>query len=238
VTRPARPGRDESPDRLGRSPQARQALPREFIDGHRRRRVVIALAQLLHEGAAPDLPVWEIVKAARMSRNTFYELFAGKVECLRFAREEARRQLFDPALAALDNGAASWLERLGAALGELLGAVAAEPLLAELCLVHSPSLPGEPDALGGSDGLKETVAMMGGGREAGRELRGADYREPPAESEELIAGAILATIALRIRHGELEDLSALRRDLVGLAAGPFVGFKQAGRYGRGLSAVR
>jgi AcrR family transcriptional regulator len=216
---------------------ATQPLDRDFplrvIREDERRRITKAVAESAREHGA-DLTASQVIAAAPMPRNRFYLLFRNKDDCVKLACEEAAKRILDPVKATLEVPR-PWLDRMGGAVEAFLATAAEEPLLAELCLVHAI-------AIGGGDSCHELatetlVATIRGGREAGREARGPAYRDPPPQIEELLAGGIIAVVALRLRRGEVAGLASLRGELVTLVVTPFFGLEEAGRFGHSLEAV-
>lgn len=179
-------------------------ISREVLEGYRRQRVVVALAELTHEGGVADLTTTRIIGRARMARNTFYELFDGKAECMEFACRRAGEGLVGPMEEACEE-AGSWRDRLDRTIGALLRTAAAEPLLAELCLIHSPAVEANGTAPSSQRPVEALVAAMAGACEA------------PSEREELVASAVVSVVASRIRRGEAEGLSGLHGELNRLA---------------------
>lgn len=211
-------------------------LPKEFIDVHKRQRVVEAIAKLAHEHSGTDLTAAQIIAAARMSRRTFCELFEGKDDSERFACQEAARHIFDPVRKTVESPL-PWLERLGEGLNTFLTTATDEPLLAELCLVHAIKIDGGGTGSCRNLSIETLVAVIQGGREAGRQARGTAYNEPPPQTEELLANGVISVVAMQIKRGEVMNLPSLRGELVILVAIPFFGPGEAGRYGRSLEAA-
>jgi AcrR family transcriptional regulator len=108
-------------------PRGRHGLKPEYVADHQRRRLAVAVAELAHESGMAGLTVTSIVDRARVSRKTFYDFFENRDACADYAAELA----VDHLLAA------------GEDFEGLLGAVAAEPDLAELALIHAPAFGGE-----------------------------------------------------------------------------------------------
>jgi AcrR family transcriptional regulator len=214
----------------------RHPLPQEFLDRHKRERVLAAITELAHERGAGELTTTQIVAWAKISRTTLYEIFDGKAGYLEFACEEARRHLVDP-IEAAGEAPGPWVERIDGAVGGFLKAAAERPLLAELGLIHSAGMRSGSE-LPCHQAVVEALARVAeGGREAGRQLAGSGaYREPQPKVGELVACAIVSVVALRVRDGSAE-LPGLREELVGVATRPFLGAGAAGRYGRRLAAA-
>lgn len=173
-------------------------LSQEIIDGYRRERVTVAVAQVAHDLGFHKLTAAAIIKQAQMSRNTFYDLFSGSREGVEHAFRNAHLQLFEPVRTAGEEPQ-PWLDRVSCCLDALFATTAKEPLLAELSLVHSHGVGSE--AGGYQAGLEAMAAALGGNREVG----------------EFLAGAILWRTAIQVRRGEVATLPALRPELLALA---------------------
>lgn len=114
-----------------------------------------------------------------------------------------------------DAAAAGWPQRIGAAIEGLLGAVEADPGLAELCLVHGHAVEGGP--LPFDPALVQTLAGVM------RAERGRDPEPGPGLcTEELVAYGILGVIAERLRRGEAGSLRGLAGELSQLAGLPLM----------------
>jgi AcrR family transcriptional regulator len=212
----------------------RHQLPREFIDRHKRKRILAAVCELAHEHGAGDLTTTLIAKRAKVTRPILYELFGDKAGCLKFACEEARRHLVDRVEAA-GEAPGPWLERMDGAIGGLLEAAAEQPLLAELGLVHAAGMRNRSGPTCTQAVIEALVWVARGGREAGRQSAGGlPYREPQSQAEELVACAIVSVLALRVRERAAE-LPGLRQELVEMATRPFLEagrWRSSGRQGR------
>lgn len=110
-----------------RLPRGRHGLNPEYVADHQRRRLAVALAELAHECGMGGVTVTSIVDRAHVSRKTFYDFFENRDACADYAAELAADYL----IAASED------------IETLLSAVAAEPNLAELALIHAPAFGGE-----------------------------------------------------------------------------------------------
>ncbi len=208
------------PQSLSQAPNGEQRLPQDVMEHHQRQRVIETVAELVHaKGIEPN--GGEITDAAKMSRTTFYKLFGSKRGCIDSACLAATELLVEPVRAA-ERLPEAWLGCLDAGLGGLLERAEAEPLMAELCLVHSPRLLGAPLAAGPAAVRSALVALLGGGREAGRASCGAGYNEPAAGAEVFVAAGIIAMLEHCLRDGGVEASAERRAELVKLATEQFV----------------
>ena len=157
-------------------------------------------------------------------------------EGLRFSFRLAHERIFGPVEEA-GAGAEPWLERLATTLDAFFAAIAAEPLLAELCLLHSLGTHTGGEAFDRQAGTDVIATAIGGGRAAGREALGGDYLDPPSEVELFLAGAIVSVAVRRIRQEEIASLPAHRDELIRLVATPFLGLEGSRRIGRAPEAA-
>jgi AcrR family transcriptional regulator len=200
-------------------PPGRNLLPPEYVDSYQRRRMVVAVAELAHEEGLAGVTVTGLSARARISRKTFYDYFANREECVDYASKEATAYIFEPIDVATKQEQ-SVDEQLAAGVGALLEAVAGEPNLAELALIHAP-------ALGGKRGRHfQEVAVEGITHLVGIAGKGGDG---DARTAETIASAIIGVVACQLRRGEAERIGELAEELVRLARLAAVGVESQGR---------
>ncbi len=173
-------------------------MSQEFIDARKRERLARGVAEGAHEYGLPRVTTDTIVNRARIARNALYELFESRGACVEFACETATMRLTTP-LAAVAAADGSRRERAERTVDALIDAVSAEPLMAELCLVHSPG-----SAAPGAHAFREAVI------ETTREALGGD------RMAELAAGAIVTLVEMQLARGAAADLGDLREGLIGM----------------------
>ena len=125
----------------------RPGISREFIESNRRKDFVLAAAEIAHEFGVQAVTVSLLCRMARRARNSFYDQFDNVNDCLRYGIDEAFERFFAP-LRDTATEEDEWLLGIHRAISGLYSATAAEPLLAELILVHSfgvPTKPGDAD---------------------------------------------------------------------------------------------
>src|SRR5882724_2966928 len=69
-------------------------LSQDFIAQHQRERIFRGLAEVVAERGYPAVTVTDIVKRAKVARNTFYSNFSSKQDCFLGAFDLAADQLF------------------------------------------------------------------------------------------------------------------------------------------------
>jgi AcrR family transcriptional regulator len=151
-----------------RLPRGRHGLEPEYVADYQRRRLAVTVAELAHERGMAGVTVSAIVDRARVSRKTFYDFFENCDACADHAAEVA----------------ADYLSAAGEDAEALLAAVAAEPNLAELALIHAPAFGGERGRRF-QDRAIETVSRA----------FGSPLDAPRAPGSEPIASAISGLIA-------------------------------------------
>jgi AcrR family transcriptional regulator len=102
-----------------------------------RRRLILALTEILAEGGLDGAGVGRICTRASVSRRTFYDMFADREACLLAAFDLAVEQ-FAQAVTPAFRGEGRWHERIRESLWLLLDRFEQEPLLAWLCVVEAP----------------------------------------------------------------------------------------------------
>jgi AcrR family transcriptional regulator len=205
-------------------PPRRPQISREFLEKHRRRRYVEAAAELLHEFGRQGPSVANIVRMAGTARNSFYEVFASGEDCIAYGIGVAVEELF----ATLDaqDGKGEWPAELRESISGFYGAVAADPVLAELFLIHSAASRLDH----GRTSARAGAARFGDLRRRGRaeaEIRGG--RPLPASAEEYFSRAIVSLAARRVRAPEVEALSHESGPMAALVVGFYLGSEQPSR---------
>lgn len=205
-----------------RTPPGRHPLPRDFIVQHQRARIIAALAEETAEKGYRAVTVTDIVRRARIARNTFYENFYSKEDCFLAAYElaanEALRRVID-ASSKFD----SWPARVNAGLAAFLQYVSSEPALARTCIVEALSAgPAAVDRYERS--IQSFVPLLRMGR-----TMSPKGDELPATFEETIVGGVFWILYQRIIMGQVEEIEALLPELVEFSLTPYVGAKAAKR---------
>lgn len=166
-----------------------------------RERILQAMVETVGERGYAETNVQELLGRARVSRKTFYELFATKDDCLFAIYDDAARCMRDLVRHAYERGVTPQ-ERLDAALDILLEWVDAEPDLARLCMLEVPT-----SGVAGQRRLTATLSWLGSVM--------ADVLgdlDVPAALPELLVGGIHQAIVHRLVN-DVGDVPALAGDL-------------------------
>ncbi|MGH2912210.1 MAG: TetR/AcrR family transcriptional regulator [Solirubrobacteraceae bacterium] len=187
-----------------------------------RSRLLAATIRAVDELGSRNLSVSEITRHARVSRRTFYELFADREACLLAALEGAVESV-EKELAALDLNGLGWCERVRTGLWGILSFFDREPALARACVVES--LRGGTQILQARERvLTRLVAVVDEGR--GENSRLKESTDVTAEG---VVGAALAILYTRLLRQDGERLSGLSGELMGMIVLPYLGPEAARR---------
>lgn len=191
-------------------------LSREQVIQIQRSRLLVAAAGAVEELGYTNVTVAHITRRARVSRRTFYELFANREECLVALAESIVEDIrLEIAVAALEG--LPWRERVRGALWVTLAFLDREPALARVCVVQS--LRGGQGMLERREGVLRDLASA---LDAGR-LEGTRGRECPPLTAEGLVGAALTIVHARLARGEREPLTELLGELMGMIVLPYLG---------------
>jgi AcrR family transcriptional regulator len=199
----------------------RHGLSREAVARNQRERIMLAVAEAAAAGGYVAMTVEDVIGRAGVSRRTFYEHFpAGKHEAFLRAYDDAIARAMAAVRLASD-AAITLRDRVADSLAAFLAFVAAEPALAEMCIVEV--LAAGPEAIARRDqALARFVALI-------EELAGALPEEdrPPPLTARLIAGGVYEVLSSRILRGEAAAAPALLPELLYSALLPYFGYEIA-----------
>jgi len=184
-----------------RRPPVRPQISKKFIEEHRRRRYVAATAEILHEFGRAGLTTTNVVRLAGGARGSFYQAFAGVEDCIAYGVRIAEEELF--AALDADTGGKAWLTEVREAIDSFFQVVAADPILAELFLIHSAVARTDPGRRAFRAGGERFVPLLRRGRLEAE----ATGRRPPSDLiEECLSRAIVGLAARRVRGPEVVTL--------------------------------
>jgi AcrR family transcriptional regulator len=187
-------------------------LPREFVAGHKKRRIMDAIAELTAERGYEATKIGDIVRRAGVARKTLYDNFEGKEEVFLVAFdaavEEAIRRV-EESCATVEGG---WEERLQAGLDAFLRYVAEQPALARMCMIEA--LSATPAAtVRHEDAMQRFVELT---------RRIAPHGEGlPATIDETLVGGVAWIVYQQIRRDEAEKAEDLLPELSEFMLAPF-----------------
>jgi AcrR family transcriptional regulator len=168
-----------------------------------RERALVAMAGAVADHGYADTTVEDVVRRARMSRRTFYDLFRNREECFLAAYDAVRDGAMMQLASAHAGTPSRWPAHVERALTAVLEYFAARPEFARLFVVEALAA--------GSPGLERHERTM---REFAAHLAGSQARAAsPTLSYEATVGAVHRVIHARIVDGRAGELPALAPEL-------------------------
>jgi AcrR family transcriptional regulator len=190
---------------LAHHPDVGSAL-RPATDAQRARLLDAMLRTVAEQGYAAA-SVTDVVRAAGVSRSTFYELFTSKEACFLDAYRAGVDVLVERVRAAVREAAHDWRAQLRAGIRAYLETLAAEPVFtrAYLLEIHAAG----PAALEiRADALRRFAERY---RASSEQARAAEpgLPAPPPDALLVLCAGTEQLLAERAREGRLDDLSEL-----------------------------
>ncbi len=198
------------------------SVPREQLVEIQRSRLLAAAVVAVDELGYADTTVSDVTSRARVSRRTFYELFANREECLAAVLEDVVA-LIEGDVAGEGLEGLVWRERVRGGLWAILSFLDREPALARVCVVQA--LRGGAEVLGRRE---EILARLAAVVDEGR-VEGARGGGCSALTAEGVVGAAFAIVYARLLRGEREPLTGLLGELMGMIVLPYLGAAAARR---------
>jgi AcrR family transcriptional regulator/DNA-binding MarR family transcriptional regulator len=187
-----------------------------------RLRIVLAMAGVVCDQGLEYTRVTDVVRRARVSRRTFYDLFEDRNDAFLATFEEGVRRAQNRVVPAFE-AERVWTDRVRAGLTALLGFFEEEPQLARLCVVYS--LAAGPVVL-----ERRTDVLRGIARIVDTQARSAQKGPgPPALTVEGVVGGVLAILHARLSEQNPGRLLDLAGPLMGMIVLPYAGRAAAGR---------
>jgi AcrR family transcriptional regulator len=211
----------DSPEdlRRWRLPRGRHGLPRELVERSQRERLLAAVVKVTVAKGYEATTVGDILGEAGVGRESFYELFDDKLDCMLAAHKLLIDDLEERVRAAyIDDD--PWPERMRRALEATLDWFAADPDAAHFTLVELSTV-GPAFRPRFQAEYARAIALL-------EEGRSADAPEPAlAQAYSLAVGTILARIYEEVVLERAAELPRLLPDLTYELLVPFVGEEQA-----------
>ncbi|HEY3958932.1 MAG TPA: TetR family transcriptional regulator [Solirubrobacteraceae bacterium] len=187
-----------------------------------RARLLSAAVPVVDELGWSGVTVADVASRARVSRRTFYDLFADREECLLAVLQDTVARV-ERDLAQAGPEGVSWVERIRSGLWMILCFLDRDPVLARVCVVQSAR--GSRRVLQAREDLLARLASVVDG---GRSQSARAALAPPLTAEGLV-GAALAILYKRLLNGEQTPLSDLHGELLGMIVLPYLGAAAARR---------
>jgi AcrR family transcriptional regulator len=213
----ARPAASSSAQRL---PRGRHGLPAGVVARSQRTRIIYGTAEVMMAKGYANTTVADIVAAAGVARDVFYEHFTDKHHAFLEAQHFPTQHILDSCAAAYF-AADSWPQRVWAGLRTLLELIVENPALSHLRLVECYAA--GPEAIRRAEDVTRSFAIF---LEEGYRYRPQAERLPSLCSQ-AISGAIFELIRREIARDHGQTLMQHLPQLVYIAIAPFTGPEEA-----------
>jgi AcrR family transcriptional regulator len=210
---------NESDLRQWRLPRGRHGLPRELVARSQRERLLAAVVRVTANNGYESTSVADILEEAGVGRESFYELFEDKKDCLLAARGILVDDL-NATVATAYNEPGPWADRVRNALAAMLGWFAADPAAARVVFVELAAVGAPSRELFRADFARFTKLMDDG----------LDQPEPVPGLPRVTAlaiGAALARVYEEVVRDRTAELPRLLPELTYELLVPFLGEEAA-----------
>jgi AcrR family transcriptional regulator len=203
-----------------RLPRGRHGLPTGAVMRSHRTRIIGATAEVTMAKGYANTTVADIVAAAGVARDVFYEHFADKEHAFLEAQQHPTQYIVDTCAEAYFK-ATSWPDRVWDYLDTLIRLITENPAISHLRLVECYAA--GPAAIRRAEEITRSFAIF---LEEG-------YRQAPAQQalprlcSEAITGAIYEIIQRHVARGEASALPPRLPQLAYIVLAPFTGATQA-----------
>jgi AcrR family transcriptional regulator len=201
-------------------PRGRHGLPANVVARSQRTRIMYAVAEVTMTKGYADTTITDIVAAAGVAREVFYEHFTDKQHAFLEAQQHPTQHLLETCVAAYFRGR-DWPERVWNALRVVTDTLAANPAISHLRTVECYAA--GPAAIRRAEEITRSFTMFW---EEGYHYRPQAARLPRLCSQ-AIAGAIFEIIQREVARGEGDNLTRHLPQLTYIALAPFTGAEQA-----------
>jgi AcrR family transcriptional regulator len=192
----------------------RPELPREFIAGHKRRRMMDAVAELTAAQGYEATKIADIVRQAAVARKTLYDNFDGKEDLFLSAVNSTMTEMRVVVEEACAGEDASQGDGIVAGLEALLDFIAERPAASRMCMVEAISATPSSARLYDA-AMRDFVELLRKSAPTGADL--------PETIEESLVGGVAWILQLQIRRGETEQAAGLLPELSQFVLSPYLG---------------
>src|SRR3954464_1129257 len=189
-----------------RLPRGRHGLTREQVVGSQRGRIFRAMAETMAGKGYAATSVSEVLRAAGVSRETFYEQFTSKEDCFIAAFEAAVESVLG-AMGEAREASGPPIDRFSRGLRAYLDALAEDPAFARMLLIEVYAA--GPAAMRRRGELQQrfvdTLDATLGGRTAADRF-----------ANEALVAMVSSMVTARLALGDVDGLRALHRPVMQL----------------------
>jgi AcrR family transcriptional regulator len=201
--------------RVWRLPRGRHGLPRELVARSQRERLLAAVVRVSAANGYEATAVADILDEAGVGRESFYELFADKQDCMLAAHAILVDDL-EATVSAAYAGPAPWVDRVRIALAAMLQWFASDPDAAKVTVIEVAAVGPVSRQLFQERFLRFTELVDSG----------LDDSQPLPDlpgATSLAVGAALARVYEEIVRGRTAELPSLLPELTYELLVPFLG---------------
>ena len=211
--------------RQWRLPRGRHGLPSEFVERSQRERLLAAIVQVMAEKGYESTTVGDILAEAGVGRESFYELFEDKLDCMVAAHKILVDDLEEKVRATYCDEE-PWPERARGALAVALDWFSADPETARFLLVEMSTIGPAFHPIFQAEFERFRKLFDEG-------FEGSGLDPELAEASRLAVGATMARIYEEVVLGRTVELPRLLPDLTYGLLVPYLGEERA----RAVAAV-
>jgi len=205
--------------RKWRLPRGRHGLPREIVTRSQRERLLAAVVRVIAAKGYESTTVADILEEAGVGRESFYELFDGKRQCMLTAHSLLVDDL-ETRVKAAYTGSGPWEDRLRDGLAVTLQWFASSPDIGRFTLVELSAI--------GPASLERFQADFTRFVNLMEEGRGEEVPRPELpQATSLAVSATLACVYEEVVHERTAELPSLLPELTFELLVPFVGEEAA-----------
>lgn len=200
----------------------RPELPREFVAGHKRRRMMDAVAELTAEQGYEATKIADIVRRAAVARKTLYDNFDGKEDLFLSAVDTTLSEMRVVVEEACER-TSSFEDQIVTGLEALLDFIAEHPAASRMCTVEAISATPSSARLYDA-GMRDFVELL--------RKSAPEEADLPQTMEESLAGGVAWILQQQIRRGEAESAAELLPELSQFVLSPYLGVGKVGSAAR------
>ena len=181
----------------------RHRLSRDEVAAHQQQRLFKALASVMGTKGYSNTSVDDLIKAAGVSRATFYQHFDSKQDCFMAGYSRMQRHVIDAILDSASTGTP--MQRFGIMLDRYLGFMALDPPTARLYLVEVYAA--------GPDAMRRRLALQ-------QEFVGGVARIFQARTKadrfacQALVAAVSTLVTAALIEGSSADIIALKKPIL------------------------
>lgn len=213
-----------------RLPRGRHGLPPAVVTRSQRTRIIHATAEVMMAKGYANTTVADIVAAAGVGRDVFYEHFSDKHHAFLEAQQHPTQHILDGVATAYFS-AREWPERVWNGLASLIRIITENPAMSHLRLIACYEA--GPDAVRRAEEVTRSFTIF---LEEGYSYR-PEAQELPRVCSQAIAGAIFEVIQRHVAHRDMVGLVRRLPQLTYSAIAPFTGAGEAIRLVKQLIAL-